>query len=109
MQQTLLKLAAFNASVSYVIWRQFHMAGVFTTVEHIHPSTVKGIMRKRGLVVPKGGDKKMLTLEWVSNQESSFPVTLNKNGKPQPYCFDMADSFIVAYAGYLRSCNKTEK
>jgi hypothetical protein len=109
MLQTLMKLAAFNATCSYLIHQKFRDHEGGTTVKHLHPSTVKGIMRKQGLVIPKGADKKVLTLEWVSQREPQFPVTLNKNGNPQPYCFDMSDSYIVAKAGYLQGCSKSVK
>lgn len=109
MQQTLMKLAAFNATVSFIIWRQFNESGYTTDVEHIHPSTVKSLVKPYGLVIPKGGDKKKLTLDFVSKREKTFPVKLNKNDNPQPYCFDMADSYIVALAGYRKNwCSEKE-
>jgi hypothetical protein len=111
MQQTLLKLAAFNATVSYIIWHQFRTLKARVTIEHIHPSTVKSIMRREGLIIPKGSDKKGLTLEFVSGREPGFPVILNRNDKPQPYCFDQADAYIIACAGfrkYLKECNANQ-
>lgn len=102
MQQTLLKLAGFNSVISYLVWRQFYTLGLPVQVEHIHPSTVKAIMKRQGLLIPKGADKKALTLEFVSKAEPLFPVHKNRNGNPQPYCYDMADAYIVARAGYLR-------
>ena len=109
MQQTLLKLAAFNSVVSYIAWQQFYKSGLKVKFEHIHPSTVKAIMKRDGLLIPKGSDKKQLTLDFVSKREQKFPVTLNKNGNPQPYCFDMADSYIVAVAGHRKyGCNAKE-
>ena len=107
--QTLMTLAAFNSSVSYVIWREFNACEGKTSVVHLHLMTIKSMMKKQGLVIPKGANKKALTLEWVSLREPDFPVTLNKNGNPQPYCFDMADSYVVAKAGYLKGCSKLEK
>lgn len=111
MQQTLLKLAGFNATVSYLVWKSFNQTGRDAVVEHIHPSTVKAILKKEGLFIPKGSDKKKLTLEFVSAKEPNFKVDLNKNGNFQPWCFDKADSYIVARAGFLRkkSSNATGK
>lgn len=96
MLQTLMKLASFNMVVSWLLWER--TGNVF----HIHPSTVKATMRKEGLNIPKGGDKKKITLDFVSSVEKLFVVDLNRNDKPQPWCYDMADSYIVARAGYLR-------
>jgi hypothetical protein len=103
MQQTLLKLAAFNSVISYLIWYEFTTGPDHEpiTLTHLHPSRVKSIMRKEGLVIPKGADKKELTLAFVAAREKDFVVTLNKNDRPQPYCYDMADSYCIARAGYL--------
>lgn len=103
MQQTLLKLAAVNSVVSYIVFKSFKDAGLPGYVVHIHPSTVKAVMKKDGLFIPKGADKKQLTLDFVSKKEPNFPVDLNRNGNPQPWNFDRADSYIVARAGFLQA------
>lgn len=95
---TIMRLAAFNFAVSWMIWDKLARPSG-GLVQHIHPSTVKAIMKKEGLVVPKGGDKKELTLNWVRSKEPSFKVELNRNDNPQPYMYDMADAYITAYAG----------
>ena len=97
MLQTLMTLASFNLLVSWFLWE------MGKDVTYIHPSTVKSIMRKDGLIVPKGGDKKKLTLDFVSKREPGFVVDLNRNDKPQPWCYDKADSYITARAGFLRA------
>lgn len=104
MQQTLLKLAAFNATISYIIWETFHQNKLGVTMEHIHPSSVKATMKQEGLIIPKGSkDKKKLTLKFVSEKEKKFVVSKNRNDNADPWCYDMADSYIVARAGFLRN------
>jgi hypothetical protein len=103
MQQVLLKLAAFNSTISYIIWRRFFELGYSTSVEHIHPSTVKAIMKREGLLIPKGADKKQLTLDFVVSRQPSFPIELNRNDRPQPYCFDMSDAYVTGRAGFLKN------
>lgn len=108
MLQTLMTLAGFNCLFSYEVWRihkevathEDGCTGVGTI--HIHPSTVKAIMKREGLVIPKGADKKKLTLEFVKNIVPGWQVFLNKNENPHPFNYDRADSYIVARAGYLR-------
>ena len=56
-------------------------------------------MKKYGLFIPKGGDKKKMTLDFVIKNESKFVMSYNKKGNPQPWCYDMADSFCVVKAG----------
>lgn len=96
-QSTLMKLGAINGIISWIIYES-------TSVDpkYIHPSTVKAIMKKEGLIIPKGEDKKKLTLEFARNKVPSFPYAETRNGNPQTYCYDMADSFIVARAGYIK-------
>jgi len=100
-QQTMMKLAAFNGAVTYIA--EYHI-GVEPI--HIHPSTVKAIMKKDGLIIPKGADKKKLTLEFVKNNIENFPYSETRNGNPQAFCYDMADAYIIARAGYIKHvCN----
>lgn len=102
---TIMRLAAFNAIVSWMIHDKWRAGG---KIEMMHPSTVKAMMRQQGLDIPKGADKKKLTMEYVAKREpEKFKIELNRNDNPQPYCFDMADACITAWAGfrkYLHPC-----
>jgi hypothetical protein len=98
MMQTLMKLGSFNTLVSWLIWKSSKNPKLC----YIHPSTVKAIMKRAGLLVPKGADKKQLTLDFVSRVQHGFCPDLNRNGKPQPWCYDMADSYCIAKAGMSR-------
>lgn len=108
MIQTLMKLGAFNALFSYVTWKK-HLSLLSSTegtgvgMTHIHPTTVKSIMKKEGLIIPKGSDKKALTLEFVSRKIPGFLIERTRTGTPKPFMFDRADSYITARAGWLRS------
>lgn len=106
--QTLMKLAAFNTLFSYMVRKKhlnianYEAGGIGVTTHHIHPSTVKAIMRKEGLEIPKGSNKKLLTLEYVKKRIPDHDFEMNRNNNPKPFCFDEADSYIVARAGFLR-------
>lgn len=105
MLQVLMKLAAFNAIVSQMI----HEEDSPSSVTYIHPSTWKAAMRRKGLIIPKGSDqKKELTLEFVRRLEPTFPVEFNRNDKPQPWCYDMADAWCVGKAGCLKCMDENE-
>jgi hypothetical protein len=116
-QQTLMKLASFNTVVSWIIWNTLHehdpQKGRMRpgSINYIHPSTVKAIMRQQGLLIPKGGDKKRLTLEYVRKIQPDFPYAETKNGNPQPYCFDKADAYVTGKAGIIapEKCRRVEK
>jgi hypothetical protein len=94
--QVLMKLGAFNALASYLI--HSHDGRVL----YIHPSTWKSLLKRDGLFIPKGGDKKALTLSFVQSREPGFPKDLNRNDKPQPWMYDMADAYCIGRAGYLK-------
>lgn len=102
---TVMRLAAFNAMVCWMIWTFWKESDLFVGPDIImlHPSTVKATMKHEGLIIPKGADKKKLTLEFVTGKEKKFPLVLNKNGNPQPYCYDMADAYITAVAGMKKN------
>lgn len=97
-QQTLLKLAAFNALVSWMIMKWVRPG---SSAKHLHVATIAARMRRDGLVIPKGGDKKELTLAFVIDRLDAFPIDRNKNGKFQPWMYDRADSYCIARAGFL--------
>jgi hypothetical protein len=105
-QQVMMKLAQFNAMVSYILWT--YEPGHHRSVVHIHPSSWKATLKWEGLLIPKGTDKKkQITLEFVRHREPDFDETvvmmgLNRNGNPQPWCYDMADAWCLGRAGYLK-------
>jgi hypothetical protein len=99
---TVMRLAAFNAMVCWMI----HLEWKKSKTVMIHPSTVKATMKHEGLLIPKGADKKKLTLDFVVSREPKFPLELNRNGNPQPFCYDMSDGYITAVAGVKKQLHK---
>jgi hypothetical protein len=79
------------------------------SIHYIHPSRVKSIMRKRGMIIEKGENKKEKTLEFVRKIQPGFPHFENRNGNTQPYCYDMADAYIVGIAGPIDLHEKVGK
>lgn len=108
MMQTLMTLAAFNALFSYRVLQIHEIIldighhGVLEKSLFLHPSTVKAALKRDGLLIPKGSDKKVLTLHFVRRTVPEFPVEYGRTGKPKPFCYDMADGYIVARAGFLK-------
>lgn len=96
MQQTMMKLAGFNGAVTYISSQVFNCHPT-----HIHPSTAKATMKIDGLFIPKGADKKKLTLDFCKKIEG-FPYSETKNGNAQAYCYDQADAYLIARAGFLK-------
>lgn len=103
--QVLMKLAQFNAICSYIIWT--HLPPTHRQITYLHPSTWKSIMKREGLIIPKGADKKEITLEFAIRKEPAFSHFLekNRNDKWQPWSYDMADAWCLGRSGYRRLCS----
>jgi hypothetical protein len=108
--QVLMKLAQFNAMCSYILWTHDapYKSGMHRSITYLHPSTWKAIMKKDGLLIPKGCDKKAITLEFMRRKEPALIIDVNRNDKPQPWNYDMADAYCLGRSGYLRICTGKE-
>lgn len=111
--QVLMKLAQFNALCSYIIWNHHVKPGLakHRQITYLHPSTWKSLMKKEGLVpngtlfIPKGTPsdvKKQITLNFVLRNEKSIILDVNRNGKPQPWMYDIADAYCIGKAGWSK-------
>lgn len=96
MAQTITKLQRFNAVCCYMLY--------------LHYSQVPGLImpasarKLAGIKVPKKSNTKMLVLEHVQrlNKIPNEKWVLKRTGRPKDFCFDMADAFIVAVAGFKK-------
>lgn len=88
-KQTLMKLAAMNAVVSFVL-------SGFGRVIHLPPVTTKRIT---GLKVPKGGNKKLEVIKLARSREPSFPYAETAAGNWVKGTDDMADAWLLTEAG----------
>lgn len=98
---TVMKLAQFNLLFSWFIHDSF-----CDPVVHLYPATVKATMAKLGVVIPTGvRNEKAKELRFRLTRKliaPGLPLTENRNGKTQPWCWDMCDAFCVAMTGYLK-------
>lgn len=90
---TIDALAKFNGIVSWIVYQ---LCGDVNFIPAVSARKNCGIRMQKGR---KGKD---LVMEYMLNNETWFKVERTKNDKIQPYCFDQADSFIIAKAGYLQ-------
>ncbi len=106
--QVIMKLGQFNAVCSYIIWTHSPMgqSGRHRQITYLHPSTWKAIMKHEGLIIPKGADKKAITLEFAIRKEPDFASFLekNRNDRWQPWAYDLADAYCLGRSGYRRLC-----
>ena len=95
--KTLATLTKFNGIISWIAWDKFG-----TTPEYVGASSAR---KEIGLTVQKGKRGKDVVMEYMLDKENWFVVEYGRTGKIKPHFYDMADSFVVAKAGFLR-CTK---
>lgn len=92
--KTLATLTKFNGIVSWIAWDKFGI-----TPEYIAAVSAR---KEIGLTVQKGKRGKDVVMEHMLDKEQWFQVEYGRTGKIRPHFYDMADSFVVAKAGFLR-------
>ena len=90
--KTILTLAQFNGIVSYICQRFFNIKP-----EYISASTAR---KACGIKVPRGKKAKEVVLNFVLDNEDHFNIEYTRHGNPKPGSYDMADSYIIATAGW---------
>jgi hypothetical protein len=64
--------------------------------------------KKCGIVIPRGAKAKQAVIKYIVDNVPDVLIEYTKHGNPKPQCFDMADSWVIARAGWL-DCQKKEK
>ena len=92
---TILKLAQFNALVSYFCFTAFGFEP-----QHIPVRSA----RKRLNIPQRRGDteiKEKVFMKLTEGCGFDVPVTLKRTGRKKDYVYDMSDSLLIAYVGFL--------
>ena len=90
--KTLSTLSSFNGIVSWMCFEIFQREP-----EYIAAPSARKLC---GIKIPKGQKAKKVVLNFLLDNEPSFVVEYTKFGNPKPKYFDMADSIIIAKAGF---------
>ncbi len=98
--KTLSTLSRFNGVVSWICYRCLHKEP-----EYIAATSAR---KECGIKVPRGSKAKEVVIQHVIDNVPDVLIEYTKYGNPKPCCYDMADSWVVAHAGWLR-CQKTKK
>jgi len=99
--KTLSTLSRFNGIVS---WLCFDILG--KEPEYIAATSAR---KKCGIRIPKGTKAKQEVIKFVLDNVPDVVITYTKHGNPKPNCFDKADSWVIAQAGYLCQKEKSSK
>lgn len=108
---TTILLAKFNGMISHKMYEMFGVQPEHLSVhecrslffpEYISQKKVKGVI-KNVLSFPKNVDKKKLVYDKVHWIEPHIQWPMKKNFSLKVESFDMADSYVVAKSGLLKS------
>lgn len=91
--KTLATLTKFNGIISWIVFDKFA----------INPQYIPAVSARKacGIKMQKGKKGKECVMEYMAANESWFKIELTKTGNIKPYCYDRADSFVIAKAGFL--------
>ena len=83
---------SFNGVVSYLCYRE---SGI--KAEHIPASSAR---KSCGIKIAKGTKAKEQVVKFLLDNEPKFTVEYTKSGNLKPKYYDIADSIVIAKAGY---------
>ena len=98
--KTLSTLSRFNGIVSWLCYEVFDLQP-----EYIAATSAR---KKCGIKIPKGTKAKQCVIKYVVDNVPDVLIEYTKHGNPKPHCFDKADSWVIAKAGWL-DCQNKEK
>ena len=90
--KTLSTLSSFNGVVSYLCYREFGLKP-----EHISATSAR---KSCGITIKRGSKAKEQVVEFLLDNESKFVVEYTKSGNLKPKYYDIADSIVIAKAGW---------
>ncbi len=91
--KTLSTLSSFNGVVTYLCFREL---GVKARA-HFPASSAR---KSCGIKIAKGTKAKEQVVKFLLDNEPKFTVEYTKSGNLKPKYYDIADSIVIAKAGY---------
>lgn len=85
-------LTKYNGIVSWLCYEHFGIKP-----EYIPATSAR---KKCGITIRRGEKAKQQVIKFLVDNEPNFHVQYGRTGKPKPYCYDEADSLIIAKAGF---------
>ena len=90
--KTLSTLSSFNGVVTYLCYRELGIKA-----EHISASSAR---KSCGITIKRGTKAKEQVVKFLLDNEPKFIVEYTKSGNLKPKYYDIADSIVIAKAGY---------
>ena len=98
--KTLSTLSRFNGVVSWLVYRILQ-----TEPEYIAATSAR---KTCGITVSRGQKGKQVVMQYVLDNVPEVTISYTRNNNIKPECYDKADSWVVAKAGY-NICQKEKK
>ena len=98
--KTLSTLSRFNGIISWLCYEMFDLKP-----EYLAATSAR---KQCGITITKGTKAKQVVIQYVIDNVPDVPINYTKHGNPKPQCYDMADSWVIARAGWLQ-CQKMKK
>ena len=91
--KTLSTLSRFNGVVSWMVYKLFK----------VEPEYLAAVSARKtvGIVVPRGTKAKECVIKYVIDNIPDVSINYTKHGNVKPDCYDKADSWVIARAGYM--------
>ena len=91
--KTLSTLARFNGVVSWLVYR----------ILQIEPQYLAATSARKlcGIKVPRGTKAKQVVIQHILDNVPEIQIEYTKQNNIKPHCYDKADSWVIAYAGWL--------
>ena len=96
--KTLSALSRFNGIVSWICYEIFGLEP-----EYLAATSAR---KKCGIVIPRGSKAKQIVIQHIVDNVPDVLIEYTKHGNPKPQCYDMADSWVIARAGWILCQNK---
>ena len=98
--KTLSTLSRFNGVVSWICYKTFDIEPEYIAATSARKSV--------GIKVPKGAKAKQCVVQYVVDNVPDVLIEYTKHGNPKPQCFDKADSWVIARAGWNECQDQTK-
>jgi hypothetical protein len=98
--KTLSTLSRFNGVVSWLCYNYLYIEP-----EYLAATSAR---KECGIRVPRGTKAKETVIQYVVDNVPGVLINYTKHGNPKPQCYDMADSWVIARAGWVQ-CQKMKK
>ena len=96
--KTLSTLSRFNGIVSWMCFSEFGVEP-----EYIAATSAR---KAAGVKVPRGVKGKEAVLKYVLDNVPAVSINYTRFGNPRPECYDKADSWVIARAGWSQCQQK---